>query len=117
MTFSAIQPSVTAAAKPRLDFIDALRGVAVVLMILWHTADSWLAASARSVGGQETTSYSILRLLGGTAAPLFLLLAGVAHGLKAAADARKGTAPALAMRGAAARGLELVVREIGRAHV
>lgn len=100
---------MTAAAKPRLDFIDALRGIAVILMILWHTADSWLAASARAVGGQETTSYSILRLLGGTAAPLFLLLAGVAHGLKAAADARKGTAPALAMRGAAARGLELVV--------
>jgi len=96
-------------SKPRLDFIDTLRGVAVVLMILWHTADSWLADSARSVGGHETTSYGVLRLLGGTAAPLFLLLAGVAHGLKAAGDARKGVVPRAAMRANVARGLELLV--------
>jgi len=95
--------------RPRLDFLDALRGFAVVLMILWHTADSWLADTARNVAGQETTSYGILRLLGGTAAPLFLLLAGVAHGLKATADDRKGTARRTAMRGNVARGLELVV--------
>jgi uncharacterized membrane protein len=95
--------------RQRLDFLDALRGFAVVLMILWHTADSWLADAVRAVAGQETRAYGVLRLLGGTAAPLFLLLAGVAHGLKAAADDRKGTAPRAAMRGNVARGLELIV--------
>ena len=96
-------------ARPRLDFLDALRGVAVVLMILWHTADSWLTDAARATDGHETTAYGVLRLLGGTAAPLFLLLAGIAHGLKAAADDRKGTPARVAMRGNVARGLELVV--------
>lgn len=95
--------------RQRLDFLDALRGFAVVLMILWHTADSWLADSVRAVAGQETRVYGVLRLLGGTAAPLFLLLAGVAHGLKAAADDRRGTARRDAMRGNVARGLELIV--------
>lgn len=105
----AVTVPVTPPPKPRLDFIDAMRGVAVILMILWHTTDSWLTDASRAVNGHETTAYSVLRLLGGTAAPLFLLLAGVAHGLKASANARKGTAPLVAMREAAARGLELIV--------
>jgi uncharacterized membrane protein len=45
-------------------------------MILWHTADAWLEPALR-----DGVAFRWLRLTGGLAAPLFLLLAGVAVGL------------------------------------
>ena len=62
----------------RLDFIDLLRGIAVVLMILWHTADSWVRPDLR-----VNLRWTVLVFLGGLAAPLFTTLAGVSAGLRA----------------------------------
>lgn len=65
------------AARPaRARVVDAVRGAAVVFMILWHSADAWLAPDVREGG-----AFRALRITGGLAAPLFLLLAGVAVGL------------------------------------
>lgn len=63
-------------ARSRLDVIDALRGLAVVFMIALHTSHGWLAPPWR-----EGPAWSVIRSLGGMAAPLFLLLAGVSLGL------------------------------------
>ena len=56
----------------RLEFVDVARGLAVVLMIWMHTADGWLLPSLRS--GQI---WALIRAIGGMAAPMFLLLAGL----------------------------------------
>lgn len=76
-----------------MEFVDALRGVAVVAMILWHTADGWLRPDVRAGAGWES-----LRYLGGMAAPLFVLLAGVGVGLWAEGERlRVGRAPTRAI--------------------
>jgi uncharacterized membrane protein len=84
----------------RRDFIDWVRGVAVIAMVVWHTADGWLQVWART--GQ---SWSALRFIGGLAAPSFLLLAGVG----AAFAARSDRARARPLRVTVARGLEIVL--------
>jgi len=93
-------------ARPsaRLDFVDTYRGIAVVLMILWHTTDSWLREEWRT-----GTVWEVLRLLGGMAAPSFLFLAGASVALKAIADERRSVPRAESIRGIVARGLEVVV--------
>jgi uncharacterized membrane protein len=101
-------PTARAAAS-RLDFIDALRGLAVLLMILWHTVDAWLVDAARTAGGHDTPTFAVLRYLGGGAAPLFTLLAGASLALKAASDARRGVSARASVATSVARGLELVV--------
>lgn len=110
MTIAAEAAPPSATAKPagqaadRLAFVDAMRGVAVVFMILWHTADSWIAGWYR-----ESWGFELMRFLGGLAAPLFLLLAGAGVGLKVAADRRKKRPASETVRGLVARGLEIVV--------
>lgn len=64
------------APKTRAQVVDAVRGVAVIAMMVWHSADAWLAPPHR---GGELFAWTVL--IGGLAAPLFLLLAGVAAGL------------------------------------
>lgn len=93
-------------ARPsaRLDFVDTYRGIAVVLMILWHTTDNWLAEPWRS-----GSVWELLRLLGGMAAPSFLFLAGASVALKAIADERRAVPAGESIRGMVARGLEIVV--------
>jgi uncharacterized membrane protein len=83
----------------RKDFIDWARGIAVVAMVVWHTADGWLTPSVR--GGQGWAS---LRFVGGLAAPSFLFLAG----LGAALAARPGRSPRTPDEGATHCGLTLV---------
>lgn len=83
----------------RRHFIDWARGVAVLAMIVWHTADGWLLPVVRSGQG-----WSLLRFIGGLAAPSFLLLAGAG----AALAVRPGEPPRpLAVE--LARGLEIVL--------
>lgn len=89
-------------SRPRLDYVDVVRGLAVVFMILWHTADSWIRDDAR-VG----TAFSTLRFFGGLAAPSFLFLAGVSLGLKHAVEFERGTANASTIRANVGRGLEV----------
>jgi uncharacterized membrane protein len=80
----------------RVVTLDALRGVAVVLMVAWHASDGWLRAEHHA-----GAAWALLRTAGGLAAPLFLLAAGVAVGL----GARRGRGLSRVI----VRGVELVV--------
>lgn len=94
--------STKAPVQSRLAFIDALRGIAVVLMVQLHTSHGWLHLSARSGAGWQAAQF-----LGGLAAPMFVTLAGVSLGLRWANDARHARKPRL--RGEIARALQLIV--------
>lgn len=61
---------------PRIAVVDAVRGLACVAMILWHTADAWLL---REIHG--TAPFERVRVVGGFAAPMFLWLAGLSAAL------------------------------------
>ena len=80
----------------RVVTLDALRGVAVVLMVAWHASDGWLRPEHHA-----GSWWAALRIAGGLAAPLFLLAAGVAVGL----GARRGRGLSRVL----VRGAELVV--------
>jgi len=56
--------------------VDAVRGLACVAMILWHSADAWLTDAIH-----DTTPFARVRLIGGFAAPFFLWLAGLSLAL------------------------------------
>ncbi len=57
----------------RLPFVDALRGLAVVGMLVIHQAEWWLAPAAR-----RTSTFATLYFLSKLVAPIFLTLVGVA---------------------------------------
>ncbi len=62
--------------KPRLAYIDWMRGLACVLMFQTHCYDSWLGGTARQ------SRFFMYSQLGGTfPAPLFLFLAGISFAL------------------------------------
>jgi uncharacterized membrane protein len=100
-TLSAAQPR-SAPARPdaargaRLVTPDALRGIAVVLMVCWHAASGWLALEHRT-----GTAWNVARVIGGLAAPIFLLVAGAT----VAIGATRGRSIADVVR----RGAEVVV--------
>jgi uncharacterized membrane protein len=71
----------------RLAYLDWLRGLAVVIMILWHSTDAWTAPWAR-----QSAAFDRIVFLGGWAAPLFLFLAGVSLSLAGASRVRRLTA-------------------------
>ena len=65
-----------APSKPRLAYIDWMRGLACVLMFQTHCYDSWLGPQARQ------SRFFMYSQLGGTfPAPLFLFLAGISFAL------------------------------------
>lgn len=84
-----------AAPRGRVAELDALRGVAVLVMVAWHGCDGWLAAAHR-----EGAAWAAVRVLGGLAAPLFLFASGAAADL--------GAARARPLSRAIERGLSLV---------
>jgi len=61
---------------PRLGIVDAVRGLACVAMIVWHTADAWLTPEIHGAWLFERA-----RMIGGFAAPFFLSLAGLSLAL------------------------------------
>jgi uncharacterized membrane protein len=72
-----IEASQSSTEKPsRVLVVDTVRGLAVLCMIQWHCADAWLYGAIR-----EGDAFAQLRIVGGLAAPLFLLLAGISSGL------------------------------------
>jgi hypothetical protein len=83
----------------RREYLDWLRGVAVLIMIEAHTLDSWTRMADR-----ESPWYGKAIILAGFGAPLFLFLAGVALMLAAGSRIRKGLTIEQAARAAFRRG-------------
>lgn len=98
--------STNAQAGHRLGFVDAHRGIAVLLMLWMHSADGWLRPELK-----QGPAWDLIRALGGLAAPTFLLLAGVGMtlGWSAAKTRPGGRAVLLPQDGEIARALQLVV--------
>ncbi|MFO0682900.1 MAG: heparan-alpha-glucosaminide N-acetyltransferase domain-containing protein [Sandaracinus sp.] len=74
----------------RVLVVDAVRGAAVICMIQWHCADAWVRHPER-----DGFFFELTRIVGGFAAPLFLLLAGLSAALvhgpgRSAAGMRRG---------------------------
>src|SRR3954452_16435945 len=87
--------------RTRRDYLDWLRGVAVLIMIESHVIDSWTAAPDR---GSRAFAWALV--LGGFGAPLFLLLAGVSSALSAGSKARR-VGPSAAAAVVARRGMQI----------
>jgi len=86
----------------RKAYLDWLRGVAVIIMVMAHVTDAWTRPDDRS-----STLYMYTVFVNGMAAPLFLFLAGLTISMAASARALKvGHAAAAAM--ARWRGLQVL---------
>jgi uncharacterized membrane protein len=95
--------SPTVRKSARIDVVDWLRGVAVVLMIVAHGSDAWLVPAAKS-----GTAYEIIKVASGIPARLFLLLVGISAAIQFESGLAKGT-PSSTMRARLAkRGLQIV---------
>ena len=76
----------TATAAGRKDYLDWLRGVAVIVMIQGHVIDSWTLVADR-----DLATYRWITFVGGIGgAPLFLFLAGVTLALAAGSRLERG---------------------------
>ena len=81
-------------------YIDWLRGVAVVWMIMWHSIDSWSVTD-----GRDSLAFGLIAFAAGWVSPLFLFLAGVSIPLAGVArmerhgEARHAASRALTRRG------------------
>jgi len=91
-------------APTRLRYLDALRGIAVLIMIEAHVLDAWTR-----LGDRTTDGYRNLSVIGGFAAPLFLSLAGVALVLSAEASSRRQGSRRRAGASIVARGAEIFI--------
>ena len=98
----SIQQSALQVSQARRGYIDALRGLAVLIMIEAHVLDSWTRFPDR-----QTRHYAYAMVLGGIGAPLFLFLAGLAVPLSAGSKLRKTGNVQVASRAVARRGLEI----------
>ena len=97
-------PSLAAKPRGRIDAVDWLRGLAVVLMIQTHLYDAWTSAA-----GKATEAYAWTRYLGGLPSRLFLLLVGVSMAIKFEAQIARKVPRATIVWGGIKRGLEIVV--------
>jgi uncharacterized membrane protein len=88
--------------RPRRNYLDWMRGLAVLIMIEAHLLDSWTRIPDR-----QTREFGWAIILGGLGAPLFLFLAGVAIPLSAASKLRKSGDVSTATRAVVRRGLEI----------
>ena len=98
----SIQHSALQVSPSRRGYIDALRGLAVLIMIEAHVLDSWTRFPDR-----QTRHYAYAMVLGGFGAPLFLFLAGLAVPLSAGSKLRRTGDVQVASRAVARRGLEI----------
>ncbi|GIV86257.1 MAG: hypothetical protein KatS3mg054_0286 [Chloroflexus sp.] len=113
------QPTVAerSASSTRIVAIDALRGVALILMALDHSA-FFVGASlqAESYGGQpvalQSAVYWLSGLLTNLASPIFFFLGGYSLALYAAAQARRGQSPQATTRFMLIRALVILVLDL-----
>ncbi|MEO5821911.1 MAG: acyltransferase family protein [Vicinamibacteraceae bacterium] len=73
----------------RRGYLDWMRGLAVVIMVGWHTLDAWTTPTDKASG-----AFWYCQLIGGFGAPIFLFLAGVSVALAAGSRLRKSVRPA-----------------------
>jgi uncharacterized membrane protein len=88
----------------RIDAVDWLRGLAVVLMIETHLYGYWTSPAA-----QATALFRDTRWWGGFPFRMFLLLAGVSMGIKFEAQIARGAERSAMVRGGVRRGFEVLV--------
>jgi uncharacterized membrane protein len=89
--------------KPRLAYIDWMRGLACGLMFQTHCYDSWLGGQARQ------SRFFLYSQLGGTfPAPLFLFLAGISFALVIEKLRRNNQPPGQILRSTLRRGAEIL---------
>ena len=99
-------PSVSRPARgkrQRIDAVDWLRGLAVLLMIQTHLYDAWCNKAAKA-----TVAYSWTRFIGGIPSRLFLLLVGVSMAIRFESQLAAKVDRATMVRTAAKRGLEVI---------
>jgi uncharacterized membrane protein len=104
------KPETQAATPPRrarLDYIDWLRGLAVVLMIQAHAIDSWLRPTEKA-----GAFYRWSQFLAGAPAPLFLFLAGLALVLLTHRMRERGQSHRAVVREALRRGAQVFLYAI-----
>ncbi len=94
-------PSVT--LPRRVEYIDGLRGVAVVAMFVVHAAVAWLAPEA-----QQGSYFEWAMAVSGLVAPTFLFLAGLSMVVVADRERSAGADPSSTRWRLARRGLEIV---------
>ena len=102
----SVQASVPAPAskgRRRIEAVDWLRGLAVLLMIQTHLYDSWCNKAAKA-----TVAYSWTRFIGGIPSRLFLLLVGVSMAIRFESQLAAKVDRATMVRTAAKRGLEVI---------
>ena len=61
----------------RRGYLDWMRGLAVAIMVFWHTLDAWTTPVDKASG-----AVWYCQLIGGFGAPIFLFLAGVCGGIR-----------------------------------
>ena len=88
--------------RPRREYLDWYRGVAVLYMITAHLLDSWTRDPDRG-----SALYRQVMMVAGTGTTLFLLLAGVSVALSAGSKLRRSGDVGWAWRAVALRGLEI----------
>jgi uncharacterized membrane protein len=96
---AASSASVTLSRRP---YLDALRGVAVLVMIEAHVIDSWTRDA-----DHHLHYYRQSMVLGGFAAPLFLFVAGIGVAMSASSKARRLGDERAAARMVRNRGLQI----------
>src|SRR5690349_17335110 len=95
--------SPPATSKPRLAYIDWMRGLACVLMFQTHCYDSWLRPESR-----HSAVYAWSQLGGTLPAPLFVFLAGISVALITERLGQKGVTPGAIARQTIRRGAEIL---------
>ena len=87
----------------RIDVVDWLRGVAVVLMIMAHGMDAWLLPAAKT-----GAAYAIIKVGSGIPARLFLFLVGVSAAIQFESGLAKGLDRGTLRARLAKRGLQVL---------